>query len=82
MADRDALIRVLQDAVWPFLAHDPENPDVFWNQMARKIEEHYAVEVDRLRAQVAAVEELLEGPDAPLVPWKSWVRAAMASGDE
>lgn len=47
--ERAELIKVLQDAVWPFLAHDPDNPDLFWGQMARKVEEHYVAEVKRLR---------------------------------
>ena len=56
--EREALVRVLQDAVWPFLAHDPANPDLFWGQMARKVEEHYAAEVERLRAQMEAVKQV------------------------
>ena len=28
--EREVLRRVLEDAFWPFLAHDPSNPDAFW----------------------------------------------------
>ena len=82
--EREALVRVLQDAVWPFLAHDPANPDLFWGQMARKVEEHYAAEVDRLRAQVAAVEALADWLDAYTDQYyaANKIRAALASGDD
>ena len=30
--DRDEVTRVLEDTFWPFLAHSPNNPDIFWGQ--------------------------------------------------
>ena len=29
---RDEVTRVLKDAFWPFLAHDPADPERFWGQ--------------------------------------------------
>jgi len=91
---RESLIRILQDAVWPFLAHDPANPDLFWGLMADKVEVHFADNVERLRAQVAAVEDVLRdldypNPEAdqdwqedPVSCIRDALHAALASGDE
>lgn len=79
-ADRDEarrqLLAVLQDAVWPFLDHDPYNPDVFWGLMADKVEAHFAAERDQLRTELA---DLLDGDP---VPWLRMRDRALAAERE